>query len=240
MQQQQVHTPTFDDSVTQIHLSKCKQEFRNYVNSSRHDIVQNHYCLMRQNQTYDFVQMMHEKYSFTGNKFRARMTIREAFKILETYVDSSDPDVSLPNLIHMLQTAEGIRKDGHPDWFQLVGLIHDMGKIMFLWGDEHCGQKGTAEGPQWALGGDTWVVGIKIPDCVVFPEFNSLNPDMSNERFSKQSGIYEPHCGIDNLLFAYGHDEYLYQMVVSISIISLKSISFRAFNLSEYSENSMF
>jgi inositol oxygenase len=86
---------------------------------------------------------------------------------------------------------------------------------MFLWGDEHCGQKGTAEGPQWALGGDTWVVGAKIPDCVVFPEFNSLNPDMSNAIYSKQLGIYEPHCGIDNLFFAYGHDEYLYQMVVS-------------------------
>lgn len=45
-------------------------------------------------------------------------------------------------MIHMLQTAEGIRKKGHPDWFQLVGLIHDMGKIMFLWGDEKDGQKG--------------------------------------------------------------------------------------------------
>jgi inositol oxygenase len=49
---------------------------------------------------------------------------------------------SLPNLIHMLQTAEGIRKAGHPDWMQLVGLIHDMGKIMFLWGTPEDGQIG--------------------------------------------------------------------------------------------------
>lgn len=49
---------------------------------------------------------------------------------------------SLPNLVHMLQTAEGIRKRGHPDWMQLVGLIHDMGKIMFLWGDDSIGQNG--------------------------------------------------------------------------------------------------
>ena len=43
----------------------------------------------------------------------------------------------------MLQTAEGIRKLGHPEWMQLVGLIHDMGKIMFLWGDDSIGQNGT-------------------------------------------------------------------------------------------------
>lgn len=42
----------------------------------------------------------------------------------------------------MLQTAEGIRKQGFPDWMQLVGLIHDMGKVMFLWGNEADGQVG--------------------------------------------------------------------------------------------------
>jgi hypothetical protein len=26
-------------------------------------------------------------------------------------------------------------------WHQLVGLLHDMGKIMFLWGDKACGQE---------------------------------------------------------------------------------------------------
>ena len=35
-------------------------------------------------------------------------------------VDASDPDADLPNRIHMLQTAEGLRKAGHPDWMQVV------------------------------------------------------------------------------------------------------------------------
>ena len=48
-------------------------------------------------------------------------------------------------MVHMLQTAEGIRKLGHPEWMQLVGLIHDMGKIMFLWGDDSIGQNGEYE-----------------------------------------------------------------------------------------------
>ena len=86
---------------------------------------------MRTHQTLVFSQKMTKKYSFENGP-RCRMSIQEAFHVLETYVDSSDPDVSLPNLIHMLQTAEGIRKAGHPEWFQVVGLIHDMGKIMFL------------------------------------------------------------------------------------------------------------
>jgi inositol oxygenase len=120
---QDQHNP--DDQI------KLKEDFRNYVNSSRQDTVRRHYEDMRTNQTLAFVQKMHKKYSFTDT-YREKMTIREAFKKLESYVDSSDPDLSLPNLVHMLQTAEGIRRDGHPDWMQLVGLIHDMGKIMFL------------------------------------------------------------------------------------------------------------
>jgi len=45
---------------------------------------------------------------------------------------------------HLLQTAEAIRRDGHPRWFILTGLIHDLGKILCLWGE-----------PQWAVVGDT-------------------------------------------------------------------------------------
>lgn len=193
--------------------AKPVEEYRNYKDSFRHEIVENHYRQMRTNQTVAFVEKINEKYSFEIP--RTRMSIREAFRVLETYVDSSDPDVSLPNMIHMLQTAEGIRRAGHPDWFQLVGLIHDMGKIMFLWGAPEDGQIGTAEGPQWALGGDTWVVGCRIPDCTVFPEFNSLNPDMANERYNTELGMYQPNCGFENLQFAYGHDEYLYRMLVA-------------------------
>jgi hypothetical protein len=28
--------------------------------------------------------------------------------------------------------------------------------------------------------------------------------------------MYEPHCGLDNVKFAYGHDEYMYQMLVRL------------------------
>ena len=197
---------------------KGKAAFRVYNDESNSltSIVRNHYKLMRKYQTVSFVKKMHEKYSFKDGNYRRIMTINEAFKILENYVDSSDPDVSLPNKIHMLQTAESIRRAGQPDWFQLIGLIHDMGKIMYaLGGVAEDGQEGTATGPQWALGGDTWVVGCKIPDACVYPEFNETNLDNNIEEYNTENGIYSPNCGIDNLLFAYGHDEYIYHMVLA-------------------------
>ena len=56
---------------------------------------------------------MYEKY----HSFKhAKMTIWEAFEALKGYIDSSDPDCDLPNLEHMLQTAEGIRAAGYPEW----------------------------------------------------------------------------------------------------------------------------
>lgn len=90
-----------------------------------------------------------------------------------------------------------------------------MGKIMFLWGDGADGQDGySPNGKQWALGGDTFVVGASIPnDAVVFPAFNKLNPDMQNSKYNTKYGMYEPNCGIDGLKFAWGHDEYMYRML---------------------------
>ena len=96
-----------------------------------------------------------------------------------------------------------------------VGLLHDMGKIMFLWGCEEDGQVGKADGAQWALGGDTWVVGCALPtEGIVFPHFSELNPDMKDSRYNTKLGMYEEGCGFKNLKFAYGHDEYMYQMLV--------------------------
>ena len=196
---------------------KPDEDFRVYGEDTSPPRVVNHYRQMRIHQTVAFYERMEAKYDFTDGQYRKMMTIEEAFNELEHYVDSSDPDLDLPNLLHLLQTAEGIRRAGHPDWIQLVGLLHDMGKIMFLWGTAEDGQDGVSpDGIQWALGGDTFVVGCEIPhDAVVFPEFNHLNPDMSDPRYNTECGIYEPHCGLDKLMFAWGHDEYMYRMLVA-------------------------
>src|SRR6266581_4485764 len=75
-------------------------------------------------------------------KARRVMGIWEAMEFLDTLVDDSDPDTELPQIEHLLQTAEAIRRDGHPRWFVLTGLIHDLGKVLCLFGE-----------PQWAVVG---------------------------------------------------------------------------------------
>jgi inositol oxygenase len=107
--------------------------FRDYSNVS--DAVKENYLLARTNQTVEFVDKMVQKYS----TFDKKIKIWDILDNLNTLIDVSDPDMSLPNIEHAYQTAEKIRQDGHPDWMQLVGLIHDMGKIMYLKGTDETG-----------------------------------------------------------------------------------------------------
>lgn len=86
---------------------KADEEFRIYDANESPERVVEHYRDMRKYHTVDFYRKMEEKYDFTNGKYRRLMTIEEAFAELENYVDASDPDLDLPNLLHLLQTAEG-------------------------------------------------------------------------------------------------------------------------------------
>jgi len=74
------------------------------------------------------------------NGLMTKMGIWEAMEFLNSLVDDSDPDTDLSQLEHLLQTAEQIRHDGHPRWFILTGLIHDLGKILCLFGEPQWGR----------------------------------------------------------------------------------------------------
>jgi inositol oxygenase len=101
-----------------------------------------------------------------------------------------------------MQASEAIRADGHPRWFILTGLIHDLGKILCLFGE-----------PQWAVVGDTFPVGCRYSDQVVFHEFFQDNPDSDVAEYQTECGIYERSCGLDQIHMSWGHDEYLYHVV---------------------------
>lgn len=82
------------------------------------------------------LQFATEKLQNWSKLNKAEMPILKALELLNNLVDDSDPDVDIPNSVHAFQTAERIR-EVHPDkpWFQLTGLIHDVGKVMALWGE---------------------------------------------------------------------------------------------------------
>ena len=181
-----------------IATAKSTEEYRNY-NTPQRDTVREFYRLNHTYQTYDFV-MDKEKEFLAFNK--KEMPIWSAFEFLNQLIDDSDPDTSLDQLQHLLQTSEAIRADGHPDWMVLVGLVHDMGKVLCLLGE-----------PQWAVVGDTFPVGCAYADKIVYPEFFQANPDFNNDKYNTKFGVYSANCGLRNVHMSWGHDEYVYQMM---------------------------
>lgn len=178
--------------------AKTKEEYRNYDTPQR-DTVKEFYRLNHTHQTYAFVR---EKEADFLKFDKREMRVWDACDFLNTLVDDSDPDTDLDQLQHLMQTSEAIRADGHPDWFVLTGFLHDLGKVLCLFGE-----------PQWAVVGDTFPVGCKHSDKIVYSEFFEANPDSKDARYNTQYGIYEPNCGLRNVHMSWGHDEYLYQML---------------------------
>lgn len=176
---------------------KKPKEFRNHENSVR-DTVREFYRLNHRYQTLDFVRQKEREYLSLN---RRKMGIWEAMEYLNTLVDDSDPDTDLSQIQHNLQTAEAIRADGHPRWFILAGLVHDLGKILCLQGE-----------PQWAVVGDTFPVGCAYSPKIVFPEFFADNPDSQVPEYQTRTGIYEEGCGLDKVHMSWGHDEYMYHV----------------------------
>jgi inositol oxygenase len=177
--------------------AKTRDAYRNYETPER-DTVREFYRLNHRYQTYDFVLEKEREFL----KFDKReMPVWGAMEYLNTLVDDSDPDTDLDQLQHLLQTSEAIRADGHPDWFVLTGFLHDLGKVLCLFGE-----------PQWAVVGDTFPVGCRHADKIVYPEFFRDNPDAYEEQFNSKYGVYQPNCGLRNVHMSWGHDEYLYQL----------------------------
>jgi len=189
----------WDDFVSERYDPNRKTgDFRKFDDSAP-DGVREFYRLNHAGQTREFVLAKKSQYSA---RTRAEMGIWEALDYLNTLVDESDPDTDLSQIEHNLQTAEAIRRDGHPRWMVLTGLLHDLGKVLCLYGE-----------PQWAVVGDTFPVGCAWSSKIVFPEFFKDNPDARVPRYQTRLGVYEEGCGLDNVDLSWGHDEYLYQVM---------------------------
>lgn len=179
-----------------LDLDKKVDDFRAYEPAPER--VHTFYRLNHAHQTRAFVQAKKQQYLGLDNR---RMGIWPALEYLNTLVDDSDPDTELSQIEHCLQTAEAIRRDGHPDWFQLAGLVHDLGKVLCLWGE-----------PQWAVVGDTFPTGCAYSPKIVLSEYFKDNPDRGDPRYQTKLGVYEENCGLDKVDLSWGHDEYIYHV----------------------------
>lgn len=148
-------------------------------------------------------------------KSRARMTVWGALEKLNHLLDESDPDTELSQIDHALQTAEAIRRDGQPRWFQLVGLIHDLGKLLYFFDSQG----------QWDVVGDTFPVGCKFLSKIIFPASFKRNPDFLNPLYNTKYGIYAKGCGLDNVMLSWGHDEYMYHVAKNNSTLPPEALA---------------
>ena len=176
--------------------------YRNYAApqvTETFDRVREFYRLNHLHQTHDFVKA--KKAEFLAFK-RERMTPWAALDFLNTLVDDSDPDTNLPQIDHLIQTAEALRADQQPDWMVLTGFVHDLGKVLCLFGE-----------PQWAVVGDTFPTGCAFSPKIVYSECFAANPDLQQPELQTRHGVYAPHCGLDAVQLSWGHDEYLYHLL---------------------------
>ena len=177
---------------------------------------------------YKFYKEMHEKidleYTLTmRNKYskydKCKMSIKKALSMMDDFIDPSDPDLDVPNSIHAHQTAERIRKKYPQDKeLQITGLIHDLGKVLFSYGE-----------PSYNVVGDTYVLGCKFPETIVYPETMENNKDYLKYN---EKCIYEKNCGLENLIISFGHDEYLYGVLKHNK--DLHKMSDRTLNMIRY------
>ena len=193
------HVNQWDDFVaTRYQEGRPESEFRKYDPQANPGVAE-FYRLNHANQTLAFVLEKEKQYLALQ---KGKKSIWEAAEFLNQLVDDSDPDTDVSQIEHLMQTSEAIRKDGHPRWMVLTGFLHDLGKVLCLYGE-----------PQWAVVGDTFPVGCAWSDQIVYHEYFTANPDSKVPEYQTPCGIYEPNCGLDKVHMSWGHDEYIYHVV---------------------------
>jgi len=204
-------------------MNKTSDEFRNYNDSKRHEIVEQTYRKNHTQQTYKHVlDMKRDHLQFN----KAKMNVWEAIENLDQVVDDSDPDAAFSQLYHAIQTAETLRKQWpNEDWLHVTGFIHDLGKILTL---------PTFGGlPQWNVVGDTFPVGCQFSSKICMPHLLAENPDTLDALYNTKYGVYSPNCGLNNIHMSWGHDEYMYRVCVhngcKLPQVALSIIRFHSF-----------
>ncbi len=175
---------------------KTDEEFRQYDAEATPGVAE-FYRLNHTHQTVNYV--LHKEKEYFGLT-RGEKSIWQAADFLNTLVDDSDPDTDLTQMEHLLQTSEAMRRDKRPRWMVATGFVHDLGKVLCLYGE-----------PQWGVVGDTFPVGCAWSRHIVFPEYFQANPDLHIPLYQTKYGIYEPNCGLDKVHMSFGHDGYIYE-----------------------------
>lgn len=69
----------------------------------------------------------------------------------------------------------------------------------------------SEDGYDWSRASRSHVIGCGAPDRASFAEFRYLNADARDD--VGPQGIYDPHCGLENVMLAWTGPEYLFHML---------------------------
>mmetsp|Transcript_8513 Transcript_8513/g.20996 ORF Transcript_8513/g.20996 Transcript_8513/m.20996 type:complete len:783 (+) Transcript_8513:252-2600(+) len=130
---------------------------------------------------------------------------------------------SLPSFrTFLFHTAELARTEGHPDWVQLVALIHGLASALTCV-DSRSGliiptsksvhDVNDDDGFDWTIYVDTRVMGCKASKHSTFAEFRHLNPDEGDARYNTRIGPYREHVGLEHVLLSWTGNDYMYSML---------------------------
>lgn len=73
--------------------------------------------------------------------------------------------------------------------------------------------------------GDTFPVGCAFDEKIIYHETFQGNPDSRDPTYSTKYGVYQPRCGLDNVMLSWGHDEYLYHVVKDQSTLPKEALA---------------
>jgi len=169
-----------------------------------------HYLKAWQRQTVDYVLKQRERYLQFNLK---TMSVREALNFVKRtpYFPfrvgrPGEPAPSVRSLC--FRVAEAARDAGQPDWVQLVALVHALGNVVPI---VDMKTKIEAENDfDWTIITRSRVVGCGAPTCSPFSEFRSLNKDERSNEYSSPQGMYDLHCGLENVLMTWTGPEYMH------------------------------
>jgi len=93
-------------------------------------------------------------------------------------------------------------------WLILIGLIHDLGKILVL--------PEFGAFPEYFSVGDIYPLGCKFQESNIYYEkkYHTYSDDFNNSLYNTQNGIYKANCGFNNIEMTFSHDYYLYEILL--------------------------
>lgn len=169
------------------------------INDSFHSDLDSLYLRNHRDQTMAKVGELRARYAA---RRLGRATVWDRLMSLAEINDESDADLEgMSQLGHALQTANAIVDAGLGEDWILAGLVHDLGKILVEYGE-----------PQEFVVGDIFPIGCRYSEKIIRYDFLRENPDWHNPQYQSRCGVYDEHCGLDRVVFSFGHDEYGYQL----------------------------